>query len=160
MTTDVLTKYSYNQILYICRNMRKDDHAEIFCTTDASSPEEYAVQLLSLVRAGILHGHIASLDDEPIAIIGVSRMWGGVVNVWMFATDKFDLIALPMTKFVKRDFIPIFVKAAHITRAQCFSMIGHDVAHSWLRVLGARAEGVAAGYGKNGEDFTLFSWRF
>lgn len=160
MTTDVLSPDSYNQILYICRNMRYDDYKEIFCTTDATSPEEFAMQILSLVRAGILHGHIASLDDEPVSIIGVSRMWGGVVNVWMFATNKFNLIKIALTKFVKRIFIPIFVKEARITRAQCFSMVGHTAAHSWLRVLGAESEGVAKGYGKNGEDFTLFSWRF
>lgn len=160
MHIEAITPAHYNQILYVCRNMREMDRAEIFCTTDATSAEECTINIIQAARSGRLNGFVASLDCEPIALLGVCHMWQGVVTVWMFATDNFDKIALDLTKFVKRIMIPQFVNGAGVRRAQCFSMIGHVVAHAWLEVLGAKREGIAEGYGKNGEDFTLFAWRF
>ena len=37
-------------------------------------------------------------------------------------------------------------------------MVGHDVAARWLRYMGAAEECVLPRYGKDGEDFILFSW--
>lgn len=147
-------------IRFIVERLRVMDRKEIFSTSSVQSDEGYAGFIHRLMGFPGHVGWIASIDDEPVALVGIQVMWDGVASVAMFATDRFNEIGLPMTRFIKRNLIPNFVKLAGIHRAQCFSMNGHTVAHEWLEVLGAHREGVAEGYGKNGEDFTLFSWRF
>jgi hypothetical protein len=154
-----ISQKSRNEILYVVERMRDMDRKEIYATSMVTTNTEYADFIVRMAQFG-LHGWVASVNNEPIAVVGVSPMWGGVASVCMFATDRFNEIALPMTKFIKRHMIPNFVASAGIHRAQCFSMVGHAMAHSWLRVLGAESEGVARGYGMNGEDFELFAWRF
>ncbi len=100
---------------------------------------------------------IVSLHDEPIAAVGAVPMWPGVVYAWMFATDKFPQIELFLTRFVKRSMIPNLVSLG-THRCEARSIEGHDVAHRWLRALGAQEECRLHRYGKGGEDFLVFRW--
>lgn len=136
--------------------MRAADAHEIFSTSNADSPEAYVEDMMVLKRAG-LAGWVASRDGVPIAALGLMPMWQNVVTVWMFATDDFPKIAMHLTRFVRRNLVPALT-AGGVHRAQCFSMNGHVMAQRWLEILGAKREGVAKGFGKSGEDFTLYSW--
>lgn len=157
---EVMSLERYRDILHVCENMRDADREELFCTTDATTSLEYADRMAAALHHGSISGFVAYYGNSPIALLGVAHMWPGVVSVWMFATNGFPKIAIGLTKFVKHNMIPQYVSIAGVKRAQCFSQVGHTMAHAWLEVLGAKREGTAHGFGSNGEDFTLFAWRF
>ena len=81
----------------------------------------------------------------------------GVWNLGMFATDNFQSIGVYLTKRIIRDIIPALDRAkAH--RVEAYSIDGYDEVHEWLRFLGLEEECTLAGYGKNREDFKVFSY--
>lgn len=139
---------------HVAVNMRDWDKREIYATRFLDDPLEVASDCMACPH----FAWTAWGEKGPIAALGAVPMHPGVWTVWMFATDEFPAIGLHLTKFVKRGMIPALVKQnAH--RAQCLSMAGHEEAHRWLRVLGARQEGSPlAGYGRNREDFLFFVW--
>lgn len=144
---------TFEDALVVALGLRADDAAEIYATRWSDNPVELA---RSCVYAGEF-AWVAGLDS-PIAVIGAQPVWPGVWNVFMFATDEFDKIAFPLTKFVRRTIIPSLREAgAH--RAECRSAMSHTKAHRWLEALGATREGVMREYGSNKEDFALYVWR-
>jgi hypothetical protein len=65
---------------------------------------------------------------------------------------------LEITKYALNELKPfILSRGAH--RLECQSRLDHHQAHSWLRSLGARDEGILRGYGKDGADYVSFAWR-
>src|SRR3990167_3144441 len=149
-----LLPVTFARALHVAENMREWDKKEIYATRWHDSAEGLA---RDCVRCGAF-GWIAAKDDVPIAAVGAVPVHPGVWSVFMFATDDFQQISLSLTKFVIRVIIPA-LKATGAHRAECLSMAGHDDAHRWLEVLGARQEGPpVAGWGKGGEDFVRFVW--
>ena len=159
----VLEDLNYEGLLYIVQNMRAKDREEVFATgyrfdADSGMTEDEFMARMSY-DAGTKRGiaFLAYRDGEPIAVIGMSMMWPGVASVWMYSTDSWPLVALPLTRWAKKNMISLMESAA-IHRAQCWSLSGHDVAHRWLKMLGASEECVVPGYGRDGETFHLFGW--
>ncbi len=145
---------SYNDVLYVVQRMREADRREIYATRWANDPVAVATDVMSSGPFGWVCG-----IDRPIAAIGALSMWPGVWSVWMFATDEFRKIGLPMTRFVKNDMIPA-VASTGAHRAECKSLADHFEAHAWLELLGARREYPEPhrGYGRGGEDFYTYIW--
>ena len=75
----------------------------------------------------------------------------------MFATDDWPLVAMKVTRTIIREWTPIIFKS-DAQRMDCWSMEGHDVAHRWLEVLGARREASLENYGATGKTFHCYSW--
>ncbi len=141
----------YESVLYVADRMRRGDREEIAATREPFDTVE-------LTRDCLRVGHfawVAGRDDPPIAVVGAVPMHPGVWSCWMFATDEFPRIALGLTKFARRVIIPSLAQSG-CRRAQCLSAEGHDVAHEWLRSLGAIEESRMEGYGKSGETFVCF----
>ena len=150
----------YEPLLYIVQNMREVDRYEILATLYEMEPDETSQIITdrtfaSATKMGI--GWIGYRGDEPIAVLGMSMMHPNVSQVWMFATDRWPLVALSLTKFAKKTIIPL-LKDSGTRRAQCFSIEGHNVAHDWLTMLGATEECEVPNYGKAGQSFHLFAW--
>jgi hypothetical protein len=62
-----------------------------------------------------------------------------------------------MIRFGKKVLEPhIRARGAH--RLQCESRIDHHDAHRWLMAMGAKADGLLQGYGRDGSDYIMFSW--
>lgn len=150
-----LVELNRPDLLHIVRNMREWDRREIFATEWSDDPEKFTDKTLAYA------GEFAWLagTDRPIAAIGAGACWPGMWRVWMFATDDFRQIGLGLTKFVRKVMIPALLGDPNFQRAECYSMVGHDTAHAWLKVLGAQQIGPPVErYGKNGEDFLIFRW--
>ena len=150
----------YEPLLYITQNMREKDRTEILATlyemtTEESNELMTRITLDAANKMGI--GWIGYRGDEPIAVLGMTMMHPNVAQVWMYATDSWPMVALSLTKFAKNTIIRL-LKDSGTHRAQCFSIAGHEVAHRWLKMLGATEECVAPNYGRNGEAFHLFAW--
>ena len=76
-----------------------------------------------------------------------------VVSLLFFATDQFPEIALPATRFIKRELFARLKKAG-VHRIEAVSMVDHNDTHAWLQTLGLERETEPMiGYGKGGESF-------
>jgi len=145
---------TYESALFVAERMREWDHREIYATRWTEDPRVVA---MDCAGAGSF-SWCAGLE-KPIAVIGAIPTWPGVWSVFMFATDDFRRISFSLTKFVKRVMIPALRQTgAH--RAECCSIEGHEIAHRWLELLGAKQEGpTIEDYGRNRESFRRYVWR-
>lgn len=150
-----LSDLDRNAVAYVIANMRDWDRKEIFATR---LDDEEGESLLESVFAAGPVSWIAWEGDEPIAVFGCMPLWRGVWSMWFFATDNFHKIGLGVTKLVLRYIIPmLWDGGAH--RLECRSMEGHVDAQRWLKVIGAQREGSLSGYGRDGQDFHVYTWR-
>lgn len=145
---------NFDEVLFVVRNMRAWDKREIYATRWNDDPVELAGDVALCGR----FGWIAGILGVPVAVVGAAPVHSGVWSAFMFATDDFRQISLSLTKFAKRVMIPALV-ATGAHRAECLSLAGHTDAHRWLESLGAKPEGVAAGFGRGREDFVRYVWR-
>lgn len=150
-----LAKANLLDVLYVARNMREWDRREIFATRWNDDPDALTVEIVS--RCGPCWWVAGT--ERAIAVIGATEIWPGVWSAGMFATDEFPKIGLSLTRWVRKSMIPL-LRSEGMHRAECRSMAGHEVAHRWLALLGAEMESRVPNYGKGGEDFFTFAWRF
>lgn len=132
--------------------MRERDAAEVFARRWDDDPLAVAA-LICQAR----WGKVLGLPGKPIAVVGAHEVWPRVASVFMLATDDWPQIALSATRWVKRTLIPV-IHGSGVHRADCQSIADHDVAHRWLRALGARHEATHPMMGRNGETFLTFVW--
>lgn len=146
-------------VTWIARNMRADDARELFATRYDDDPDRLALDVLT--RWGPMWWVAGSTKhNRPIAVIGATQLWPMVWQVGMFATDEFDQIGLGLTRWVIRSMIPA-IREIGVHRAEAKSIEGHDVAHRWLEMLGAVRDPTPLDqYGRGGETFHNFVWRF
>lgn len=147
-----LRKLNLLDVAYVCRNLRAADQREIFATRRADDPDALAVEI---IRYWGPVGWVAADGPRPVALIGATETWPGVWSAWMMATEEFPVVALGLTKWVKRAMMPGLVDLGAV-RCEARSIDGHDHAHRWLRMLGAVQEARLRRYGRNGEDFLVF----
>lgn len=133
-------------------DMRDIDRREICALQCIDDPE-------IIVRAALHLPHIGATvwrGDDPICALGAALLWPGVASVFMFATDRWREVALETTRFAKKTLLPALCDAG-VHRLQCHSLAEHTTAHAWLRFLGADREVPEPEYGKNREDYVLFT---
>lgn len=148
----VQAELKFEDVEYIAKNMREWDKREIYASHWHDDPTELAKETMPHHLFAWTFGL-----DRPIAAVGAICMWPGVWTVWMFATDEFHLIALPLTKFIKRKMMPALYPFAH--RVECKTIEGHKEAQKWLDMLGAKREdGILEKYGKNKDNFIVYRW--
>lgn len=138
----------------VARNMREWDHREI-CATRPDGNEITSL-IDDVFKCGPV-SWVAYNDLCPVAVFGCAPAWRGVWSMWFFATNDFHKIGLGVTKLVIQHIVPMLWEGgAH--RLQCYSMEGHVDAHRWLNVIGAKRDGTLPGYGRDGENFHVYSW--
>lgn len=144
---------TFENVLAVAANMRVDDAREIYATRFTDDPSAVACDVMACPG----FAWTVYVDGVPTAAIGGRPMHPGVWTVWMFATDDFGRCGLSMTKFARRVMMPALIeRRAH--RVQCLSIDGHETAHRWLEMLGAKPAHRLQGFGRNREDFVLYEW--
>lgn len=140
-------------VTYVAERMRSHDRAERLALSHGDDPVAAAVQFLRLP-----HLAVTVWKGTPIAVIGVVFPHPGVASTIFFATDQFRHVALATTRFIRRTLFPILLSTG-IHRLQVCSMHGHGVpdGHGWIRSFGARKEASLYKYGRNEEDFILYT---
>ena len=133
--------------------MRQLDAEEILPLTWTGRPEDVAA---GIVGAGGLQ-FVALCDGAPVATWGTFERLPALWSVWMFATDRWPLVALSVTRHI-RFMLPAVFEDVGAARADCWSMDGHDVAHRWLEMLGARREATVEDYGRPRKKYHCYSW--
>lgn len=140
-------------VTHVAARMRAHDRAERVALSHGDDPVLAAVQFLH-------HPHVAVTiwRQVPIAVIGVVFPHPGVASTIFFATDRFHEVALATTRFVRRTLFPILVNTG-IHRLQVCSMdnLADPDSQKWIKSFGARQEAFLSEFGKNREDFRLFT---
>ena len=140
-------------VRHVARNLRAWDRQEIFATRNDDDPDALAAAALGCGRIS----WVAGRGEDPIAAYGCAPLWQGVWSMWLFATDEFHQIGIGVTKMVTRSIVPMMFDAgAH--RLEARSMEGHDDAQRWLEVIGARREATLKAFGREGQDFHIYTW--
>lgn len=139
-------------LAYIARNMRARDRDEClacgFTTPDALAAGTFA--------AGGVQW-LCWLDARPVASLGAHPLWPNVWQCWAWGTDEWPRIALSMTRQALRVLRPALLDVG-VHRAQCASLGTHTDAHAWLESMGWTREAVLRRYGRQGQDFVMFSY--
>ena len=136
----------------MCNNMRDQSREELFGASNAT-PESYAAGLIA--SAGFKW--VAYHKQQPCALIGAVPEHTGVWGLFGLGTDDWVSVWRKVTIIAKRDMMAMVLGAgAH--RAHCMSPATHVDTHKWLRFLGASHEAQMPAFGKQGEDYILFSW--
>lgn len=152
-----ISEPSKEDVRRVALNMRQRDFDEFSAVSFASSREELA-ELMAERYGARSDAMVASAGDEPICVGATVMARPNVVSLLFFATDRFPEIALPITRFIRRQLFPRLVKSG-VHRIEAVSMCGYEQTHGWLRTLGLDQETQAMhGYGKNGEAFIQFAW--
>jgi hypothetical protein len=138
-------------VLYVAKRMRPHDRKERLAL---SHDEDYLSA--ALVFLSLPHLAVTVWKGTPIAVIGVVFPHPGVASTIFFATDQFRHVALATTRFIRRTLFPILVSTG-IHRLQVCSMNDGEVSQSWIQSFGAKPEAILQEYGKNREDFTLYT---
>lgn len=138
---------------YVAANLRPEDWREIACQLpDGTEP----LALAWMAAEGSGEAWTASWKGQPVAAFGASPMTPSVLSLWAWGTKGMWRVAGSIERFVTADCVPRWLEAG-ITRVEARSIVGHVMAHRWLRRLGF-AEQPCPQWGKAGEDFILFSW--
>lgn len=151
-----LTDVSYNDLEYVCLQMRACDREEIYALRNYDNPLQLAMDAHAAIR-NLGRGRISWVKGKPAAVGAFTEEWSGVWYVWMFGTDDFKAAAIPLLRWVRQEANDILtVCKGH--RLHCDSMVGHDEAHKMIKAMGGLPEFTMRKLGKNGEDFTRFVW--
>lgn len=137
----------------VAARMRPHDRAERLALSHGNDAIQAAVQFLR-----IPHLAVTVWKDAPVAVIGVVFPHPGVASTIFFATDQFRQVALATTRFIRRTLFPILLSTG-IHRLQVCSMDdpANSASQRWIEAFGARQEAFLYQYGRNGEDFRLFT---
>ena len=144
-----------NTVAAVALTMREADRREIFACRTSYDPLVIAYGITKASRFG---GVALTPSGRPAAVVSAIERWPRVYEVAMFATDEWPAVAWSLTRFVSQRMRPAMLKAGG-HRAECRSIVGHDVAHAWLDRLGFRCEARLPDFGKDREEFLLFAWR-
>lgn len=138
---------------YVAANLRPDDYAEVNAQFDAWSP--------ALIAALALrdHAYIAMLDANPEAAFGAGRAGthSGHWIAWSYGTARMRRCVPLVTAFVREVIVPAIYEAGG-QRVEARALASNTMARRWLKRLGAVEDCTLKSYGRNGEDFLLFSW--
>jgi len=146
-------------VSFVGAHMREADWRELRCQI----PDNWDA------RDAALFCHESAMEDTrfvlthegtPAGVFGVSPTLNPALwSVWAFGTEDFTKVAPALTKhalrFMCTDFVEIYPRAK---RLEVRSIYDHDVAHKWLKSMHARHDGDLYEYGKDGENFVLYSW--
>lgn len=144
-------------VRYVALNMRERDFDEFSAVSFATDRDELARDITARYgeRNDVM---VADVEGEPVCVGATIMSRPNVITLLFFATDRFPEIALPITRFIKKQLFPRLVKTG-VHRIEAVSMDGYEQAQHWLRTLGLEQEtGPMPGYGRNGEAFIQFAW--
>lgn len=135
----------------VAEAMRERDLAEFSAVLPYDTRAEIAEWLVLnyQARPGIL---AAGLEGVPICIGGPVHLRPGSVALLFLATERFEEIVIPMTRFLRRQLFPK-LHTAGTHRIECMTLATYAEMHRWLEMLGLRREGECAAYGKRRETF-------
>jgi L-amino acid N-acyltransferase YncA len=115
-------------------------------------------ELTERFNAMIGLGHIYTMlwYNDPIAVIGIIRVWEGYAQVFTVTTEKLKRCPMAFHKRV-RDLLNSVVKPLRLRRIETQVRSDFDASKKWLNALGFEQEGLMKKYGNTGKDYYLYA---
>lgn len=150
--------FAVHYVAPVFERMRADDRRELEATAQDGELAHLPARTVSACRFGLVAGMSAPYDTvDPVAVVSAAELWPGVWQVGMVATDRWPEVAKDTARWIRRALIPALVSAgAH--RAQAYALADRVATRRWLEWLGAAPEAQLRGFGRNREDFVLYTW--
>lgn len=141
-------------VTHIVRNLRERDRREIYALRWNDDEDELVGDI---VRTAGAMWKMWSWDGEPVAVNGVLPVRPGVVIAGAFGTDKWRLTLRAMTHWSLRFVIPALRHGGY-HRGEAYAMATNTDSRQWIELLGGQVESMLCGYGREREDFLLYTW--
>lgn len=141
-----------HDLSYITAYMRDPDHTEVFSQRHDVNELHLAYELMHYATK---YGHVVMMGYRPIAAFGAVEWSANVYTGWSFGTAHY-LYAVPTISRYIASVIPRFLRRG-MQRFEVRALNGHPDAHRFLQRLGGTPT-LLESYGKNGEDFVMYSW--
>lgn len=146
---------TFDDLTYVCLNMRAVDAREIFACRWDDDRAELAAQTMRAVR---LCGRAWCVGKErPVAVLGAVQVWPSRWAAFQFATDEWSRVALAATRFALREAMPL-IASLGARRCEVRSADWRHDAHRWLEALGATREAVHPNDGRDGSAYVTYAW--
>jgi len=139
---------------FLCFNMRDVDRREIYGNLPTANPLEWA----AMIHQGVARNGcawIARCNGRPAAVMGVCENFPGNWQVFSFGTEKYRRVLVYFKP--KLDLMIAFGRERGMHRLECKSLASHKDAHRCTRFLGLGDPVLLRKYGRDGDDFLLFS---
>jgi len=141
------------------RASRPDDILKLNKLEVFKSDETLDQRIATDIRNGDSFCHTLVCDDLPIAIIGGSLMWPGVMHVWTVLGEEIKKCPSAFHKKVK-EMIELYADGLKLWRMQMDVNGKYDSGLDWAEALGFKFECVMKKYGPDGSDHWLFARLF
>jgi hypothetical protein len=142
-------------VTHIVRHLRERDRREIFALRWDDSEDTFIDQVCAVAGA---MWQVWRLDDVPVAINGVVPARPGVVLAGAFGTDQWKHALRAITHHAYAFVIPA-LQLAQYHRAEAYVLAANAESAHWIEMLGGQREAYLHQYGRNCEDFILYTWR-
>lgn len=152
---EAVTEIRHEHVAHIVKNLRASDRAECSAVRWVDDDDHLTQDLMTVV--GKLW-RVWLWDGEPVAINGVVPIRPGVVICSSLGTDKWRYVIRPMTHWSREWLIPC-LQLSKYHRGEAYVAAANTQSARWVRALGAQPEAYLWHYGKNREDFVLYTWR-
>lgn len=96
------------------------------------------------------------INDKVIASAGVKKLWNGVGEGWVLATDKIFNYPLTIAKAIKQNFDYV-ATSNNIKRVQTAVRADYGIGIRFAKWLGLKNEGLMKNYGIDGADHYRFA---
>lgn len=157
MINDVLCgdEITHEMVTHIVRNLRDRDRRELYALRWDDDEDALIDNVWASVGA---MWRVWCYQDEPVAIHGVMPLRPGVVSAAGFGTDKWHHVCRPVIRWSRHWVIPR-LKLAGYHRAEAFALAANASGRHFIELIGGRVEAYLHKYGRNREDFILYTWR-
>lgn len=141
---------------HVAAHMRAMDRREVYGLHWFDDPDSLVHRMMTM--APLAWVALAPDNGEPVYAFAILPVRPGVWAMGGFGTDRFPVIARPLTRFTRHLIVSTLADDfGH--RIECVSIAEKIDGHRWLESLGAQREGVLHAYGRNQEDYIMFAWR-
>jgi hypothetical protein len=96
------------------------------------------------------------INDKVIASAGIKKIWNGVGEGWVLATDKIWNHPVAIAKAIKQNFDYV-AKSNNIKRVQTAVRVDYGIGIRFAKWLGLTNEGLMKNYGMDGTDHYRFA---
>jgi len=141
-------------ITHIVRNLRDRDRREIFALR-WDDDEDALIDNIT-ANAGPLW-RVWSWDNAPIAVSGVVPVRPGVVICGAFGTEQYRKAVRPIAHWARTFIIPA-LQRSNYHRAEAYALASNTDGRAFIELIGGEVEALLQGYGRNREDFLLYTW--
>jgi hypothetical protein len=149
----MIVQAQFKDVIDVALAMREDDRREVMATRWTDCPYAFAADCMRLPGSRIAAIHESG---NAVAVGGVALNQPGVGQAWLIGTDAIGAYGVEIAHAARKVIATLF-SAGELHRIQAYSAAFHTRAHRWLKAIGLREEARLPAYGKDGEDFLIFS---